>query len=275
MQDMTNVWGNPQRFENPAGFDNPQCGTPGACDKGIDNPQGFEDPQSAEDAVALAIDAADDEEFLGRALQLVRRIGHEPVADGLARRALPMAGRLVRGGSGRWLGSEGLMEAFADAAALESPSAAALDEFVPVLAGVAARHVLNSLVPPAARAALPAASRTLGRAVTHSVANAARGLVGRFGPSAVRAVPKIVRHVVSTMRANDARPSTAPHMIESVAARVAAKPGAVRIFARPNARVRRAVTQALRNGDVAAPAGCGCRGHHLTIRGPVRIDIRH
>jgi hypothetical protein len=125
--------------------------------------EGFEDGfegAAVEQAFADAADAEDEDEFIRRVWGRLRRAA-SPVLRRIRRRALPIGLRLLRQGARRIGGIAGqeigtalggglsnviggllradAMDAFADIAADEAVSEDEMDEFVPVLAGMAGR----------------------------------------------------------------------------------------------------------------------------------------
>ena len=193
--------------------------------RATDSKQGLEDGfegDAVEQAFADAMDAEDEDEF-------IRRVSGPPppcrVACAATHRAAvrcpsacaccarapgALAGSRDRrlaaalgGGLSNVIGGAAradAMDAFADIAADEAVSEDEMDEFVPVLAGMAGRYAVRTLTTPGARAARPAAARALGRAVTRATSQAARAIVRRQGPQAIRAVPRVVRRVTIMIR---------------------------------------------------------------------------
>lgn len=280
-----------------------------AADAGGDVFEG-EGADEIEDAFAEAMDAEDEDEFLRRlwgGMQRLRRVA-SPVMRRIGRRALPIGMRLLRqgarqlggvvgqevgGAAGGGLGGllqQGLgallgggeqvdaMDAFADLAADEAAGEDEIDEFAPILAGMAGRYVVRNLTSAATRAARPAAVRALGRAVARTTARAARTIARRHGPRAVRAIPRLVRRVTVLVRRQGASPRTVPRMIQRAAVRVASSPRAAAQLARPSAPARRLRARAgVRPGAaVATPVGGRwLRGvRSIRIQGPARLTIQ-
>src|SRR5262249_11687942 len=144
--------------------------------------EGFIDEGDAvEQAFIDAMDAEDEDEFLRRVWGGLRRAARvaAPVLRRIGRRALPIGLRLLRqaarriggvagqeiGGAlggglanvlGGWLGGgqqADAMDALADVAADEAFSEDEIDEFVPVLAGMAGRYAVRALTTRRTRAA--------------------------------------------------------------------------------------------------------------------------
>lgn len=146
------------------------------------------DEDAFEEAMAYALGAEDTDEFLRRLRRLARR------AAPLIRRVAPIAGAILsriphpaaqiagRAASiaGRLLpqAEDDAMDAFAELAVRDRRA-------IPLVAGVTARRVIGPRA-----AAMPPAAR---RAAVRTIAQAARTLVQRGGPQAIRALPKITR----------------------------------------------------------------------------------
>ncbi|MES2057903.1 MAG: hypothetical protein V4564_18345, partial [Pseudomonadota bacterium] len=163
---------------------------------------------------------------------------------------------------------------------------------VPVVAALAARRVLG---PAAAR--MPAAARTQ---AVRTVRQAATQMVNRGGPAAIRALPRIARSVQRTGVARRTPPAVRPRVLAQAARRVVQRnPRLRRQLTRPLGTGRRVINRAqaaaragsapgraVLAGRVPRPGGIGAGfggyGHHghagggrsITIRGPVRINIR-
>jgi hypothetical protein len=212
-----------------------------------------------EQAFADAMDAEDEDEFVRRVWRGLRRAARvaAPVLRRIGRRALPIAMQLLRQGASRIGGVAGqelrgalgglpgggqpaeAMDAFADAIADEAYSEAEVDQYAPVLGGMAARFAVRNVTSRSARAGRPGQARALGRAVTRATTQATRTLVAQQGPQAVRAIPRIVRWVTITIRRRQASPRALSGLIRRTAARVAASPRAVARLARPSPAARR------------------------------------
>jgi hypothetical protein len=148
---------------------------------------------------------------------------------------------------------------------------------LPIVGGMAARALVRRAGP-----ALPPAAR---RAAVRTATQAARTLVQRQGPAAVRALPRVVRSVRRTAVTRRTPPAVRPRVALNTARRVAASPRLVRRLARPLARGRAIVRQAVATGRMPARAGGrmmrpmggmmrrrgGHRRRTFVIRGPVRI----
>jgi hypothetical protein len=91
-------------------------------------------------------------------------------------------------------------------------------------------------------------------------------MVQRRGPTAVRALPRIVRSVRRTAVVRRTPARVAPRIVRRTAARVVRSPRLVRRLARPLPAARRRVRAI---GRVLV----GGLGRSFTTRGPVRITI--
>jgi hypothetical protein len=139
--------------------------------------------------MAYALAAEDSDEFFSRIAQIARSAA--PILGQVARVAAPIlqsipnpyaqvAGQ-VAGIAGDLLPEDDALDAFAELAVRRRRA-------VPLVAGVAARTILGGR-----RAAR--LSPTARRAAVRTVTRAARTLVRRGGPAAIRALPRIARTV--------------------------------------------------------------------------------
>lgn len=236
--------------------------------------------EALENVMAYALGAEDADEFFGRLVRGLRKVGGRVV--GAVRRAAPTIGRIASGVSrvagmiphpyaqaiGRVAGlvgqganlvqrlraegatEEEALDAFAEMAARD-PRA------LPIVAGLTARTVLKS------RAAQlsPAARKQAVRQMT----GAAKTLVNRRGPAAVRALPKIARSVTRAAATKGTPPATAVRAVRRTAAKVARNPSMTRKLARPSPAARQRVAQVTRT--------VGVRPRSYVIQGPARITI--
>jgi hypothetical protein len=128
---------------------------------------------------------------------------------------------------------------------------------LPVVAGLAARSVLKNRAP-----ALSPMQRTqAARAAT----TAAKTLVQRGGPRAIRAMPKIVRSVKRTAASKGTPATMRPRVLARTASKVAQRPGLLRNLSRPSpkgqALVRRTVgSVSTYGGPGGIPASGGWQG---------------
>jgi len=246
------------------------------------------DEAELEEAMAYALGAEDTDEFFRRAFRAVRRVAGG--AARVARRVAPVVGRIARvaapiaraiphpwaqaaapalGLLGR-LRAEGAteeeaMDAFAELAAYDETA-------IPIVAGLAARTLMRGRA-----ARLPMAAR---RQLVRGMGTAARQLAQRRGPTAVRALPRIVRSVRRTAAVRRTPARTAPRIVQRTAARVARTPGLARRLSRPAPAARRRVRAIVRRvggmmpGGMIPGIGRGPGGRTINLRGPVRITIR-
>jgi hypothetical protein len=149
------------------------------------------------------------------------------------------------------------LDAFAELAVMQ-PRA------LPLVSGIAARAIIGprgAAMPPAARRA---AVRTVGRA--------ARTLVRRGGPPAIRALPRIARTVRRTAVARRTPATARPQVVRRTAARVASSPRLRRRLSRPLPRGRRIARAATRMARRRGP-GMGLPRRRFRLRGPVEVTI--
>jgi len=204
--------------------------------------KGFAGDDAVEGAFIGAMDAKDEDEFIRRVWGGLRRAARvsAPVLRPVGRRALPMALRLL-GQRVRPIGGAqqvDAMDAFADVVADLAFTEHDIDEFVPVLAGMAGRYAVRTLTSAATRASRPAAARAIGRAVTRATSRAAREVMSRRGPRAIRAIPHVVRGVTILVRRGSVAPHALPRLIRQAATRVAASPQAAVRLAGPSLAAR-------------------------------------
>lgn len=245
----------------------------------------YEEDYAAEDAMesalAYALGAEEADEFFGKLLKGLKKVGSK-VASGI-KKAAPVVGRIASGVSrvasliphpyaqaiGRVAGVVGkaanlaqklraegatedeALEAFAEMAARD-PRA------LPIVSGLTARTVLKgkgAQLPPAAR-----------KQVVHQVQGAAKNLVAKRGPAAIRAMPKIARAVKRNAAAKGIPPVAAVKVVRRTAAKVAKSPALTRKLARPNPAAKRIVRAA---GAATGPM----TPRTFMIPGPARITI--
>jgi hypothetical protein len=230
-------------FEDDDGFEDDGFEDDAADEDGLD--EGDDAGDALDEAFADAMDAADEEEFARRVtsrLSRIRRIAR-PYLRQMAKRAVPIGLRLIRHvarmGGGRNPSRLDAMDAFADAAADEAAAGRSPEAYIPFLAGLAGRYVTNAILRASGRRVRPGAARALGRAVTKATRKAARGLVRKRGPGALRSVPRIVRKVAKIARQRPGAVRKVPRMIGRAASRVAASPRAVARLSKRSPVVRR------------------------------------
>jgi hypothetical protein len=151
------------------------------------------------------------------------------------------------------------MEAFEDLADWFAEEE--MDEALPVLAGLAARTLVRPLV----RRAAGQVGRPIARQLVRGATQAARTLIQRRGPRAVRALPRIARSVARTAVRRRLPVTALPQAVRRAAARVAAQPRLVQRLASPAARVT-----PVRARVGAAPGSV----RRWRMGGPVEITIR-
>ena len=126
---------------------------------------------------------------------------------------------------------------------------------LPIVAGLTARTVLKNK---AARMS-PMARKQ----VVKQMQGAAKSLVARRGPGAVRAMPKIAKSVKRTAAAKGIPPIAATKVVRRTAAKVAKSPALTRKLTRPSPAAKRLVRA----------AGGGGAPRSFMIPGPARITI--
>jgi hypothetical protein len=256
-----------------------------AYDEFDDGFEGYEDDDedaedALEDVMAYALGAEDADEFFGRLLKGLKKVGGRVFKA--VRRAAPMVGNIARGvsqvasliphpyaqavggvaglvGQGANLvqrlraegaSEEEALDAFAELAARD-PRA------LPIVAGLTARTVLKSK---AARLS-PSARKQVVKQMTR----AAKSLTNTRGPAAVRAMPKIAKSVKRTAAAKAASPATAVKAVRRTATKVARSPAMTRKLARPSPIARQRISTVVRRRLV--------RPRTYVIQGPARITI--
>lgn len=243
--------------------------------------EGYEDAEEAlDDVMAYALGAEDADEFFGRLFKGLKKIGGRVVRG--IRKAAPVVGKIASGVSrvasmiphpyaqavGRVAGlvgrganlvqrlraegasEEEALDAFAELAARD-PRA------LPIVAGLAARTVLKSK---GARM-----SPTARKQAVKQMKGAAKTLVRRRGPAAVRALPKIAKSVKRTAAIKRTTPATAVKAVRRTAAKVARSPALTRKLARPSVTAKRRVAAAVGTSTL--------RPRSYVIPGPARITI--
>jgi len=227
-----------------------------------------EDPW--EDALAYAMGAESEDEFLGRLWKAAKGVAKN-VASGVAKVAPivskvagviphPLAQAISKGAGvagkvanlAQRLRAEGATEeealdAFAELAAADMRA-------LPVVAGVAARSLVKSK-----GAAMPMGARK--RAVK-DVKAAATTLVARGGKKAVRALKPITKSVNRTAAVKGTPVTAKPKVVRATATKVSRSPRMVRKLARPSPA-----------GMTMARGGGAGFSRSYTIQGPARITI--
>ncbi len=232
-----------------------------------------DDLDDLEVAIADALDARGPEEFFARLLGGMGRLAAPPPARGTRRQAMRNGQRGARpasreGASGR-TGTRGpltgimrhlgryLAEGSDEREALEDLTERSveesLEEALPVLGGLAARAVLQPL--PAGRIGAP-----LRRQLVASATQAARALVGRVGPEALRALPRLAESIGRTAGRRTVRPAALPQALRHTAAQVTKRPALLARLMRPARKKTH-----YRPGRAAS--------RRLVVPGPVEIHI--
>ncbi len=241
----------------------------------------FEDDYAAEDTLddvmAFALGAEDADEFFGRLVKGFKKVAKK-VKRGI-RKAAPVVGRIARGVSrvarviphpyaqaiGRVAGVVGkaanLAQRLRAEGATEEEALEAFAEMatgdrraLPIVAGLTARTVLKSKgarMSPGAR-----------KQVVKQMKGAAKTLVRKRGPKAIRALPKIAKSVKRTAAVKGTPPVAATKVVRRTAAKVAKSPTLTRKLARPSATTKRLVRKA---------ASKAARSY--VIQGPARVTI--
>jgi hypothetical protein len=206
----------------------------------------LDESDELDDVFAEAMDAADEDEFARRIsarFARLRRVAR-PYLRRMTRRALPIALRLIRHAARHRLASGAsrvdAMDAFADAAADEAAAGRGpAASYIPFLAGLAGRYLTRAILSAAGRRRRPGAARAFGRAVTRATRKAAKALVRKRGPRALRSIPAIARKVARVARRRRGAAKHVPRMMLRAASRVAASPRATARLSRPVPIVRR------------------------------------
>jgi hypothetical protein len=201
----------------------------------------------------------------GRAL--ARRIGVNPqmgaqLGGQLGGNLGGLLANLMRqaGGGGQTL------DAFTDA--LADASDDEIDEYIPAVAGMAARQVVRATTTPAQRAAQPQRAAQIGRAAMRATTQAARRLVQTGGGQTLRAIGPVVRQVTQVARTQRVQPQAVAPMIRRAAARIAASPRALRRLSRPRPAARQ-----LRRRAEMATRGRATRVIQIPRGQPISIQI--
>ena len=238
----------------------------------------FDEAEEAlEDVMAYALDAEDTDEFFGRlfkgikkiarkAWRGVRRVGR--VVGKVARVAAPIASLIPHpyaqiASKGLGLLSKLRAEGATEDEALEAfAELAAYDEAVtPIVAGLAARSLLRRKA-----ARLPFTAR---KRVVKGINTAAKILVARRGPKAIRALPRIVSSLRRTAAVKRTPVRAIPKIVKRTAAKVARNRPLVKKLSRPvPSAVLRVRTVARRSGSVVSGAP-----KSFVVQGPVRISL--
>ena len=231
------------------------------------------DDDSFDAMLAYSLASEDADEFFGKLFKTIKSVANKvgsavkkaaPVVGKIARAAAP-ALSLIPGPYGQ-IGAQAAkllgrlrMEGATEEEALEAFAelAARNPRMLPIVATIGARTMLKGT---GKRMSPTARKKALG-----NVKTAAKTLVNKRGPTAIRALPKIVRSA-KKMAARKGMPKSASTAVVKTAARkVAASPTLTRKLARPTPQALRIVKK-----SGAAKAG---PARSFTIQGPARITI--
>ncbi len=139
------------------------------------------------------------------------------------------------------------------------------DEALPVLAGVAARAALRPLV----RGGGAKTGQAVRRQIVRGATQAARSLINRQGPQAVRALRPLATSVGRVAVRRGMNPAALPGAIRQAAARVAAQPALV-------TRLSQVISRTGRSGVPRSrlTISGGSVPRRFVVNGPVEIIIR-
>lgn len=232
-------------------------------DEGYDD---YEAEDLFDSALAYALDAEDADEFFKKLWSGLKKVGRgvvrvakkaAPVIGGIARVAAPILSKIphpyaqIAGTAAGLLSrlraegatEEEALEAFAELAA-KDPRA------LPIVAGLTARTVLKRS---GKRMSMTARKRAVKDAKT-----AAKILVRRRGPAAIRAMPKIAAAVRRNTAAKGTPPAARTKVVKRAAAKVARSPSMTRKLARPSPKakvlVKKVVLRTRRSFTIPGPA---------------------
>ncbi|MCG7981949.1 MAG: DUF5102 domain-containing protein [Candidatus Thiodiazotropha lotti] len=239
----------------------------------------FEDADEAlDDVMAYALGAEDADEFFGRLFKKLKSVGKKVVRG--IKKAAPVVGKIAGGISkvakmiphpyaqaiGRVAGvvnkgarlaqrlrmegasEEEALEAFAEMASKDTRA-------IPMVAGLTAKTILKSK-----SARLSPAAR---KRVVKQMKGAAKNLVRKRGPKAIRALPKIAKSVKRNAAVKGTPSVTALKVVRRTANKVAKSPALTRKLAKPSVKAKRTVKK----------AGADGKGRSYVIQGPARITI--
>lgn len=220
-----------------------------------DYEDGFEDDDIEED-LAYALGAEDTDEFWGRLKKLYRKVKKvarkaapilssipHPWAQG-AGRAAAVISRLPAEGASE---EEGL-DAMAEAAVKDRRAR-------PLVVGIAARTLVKRKG--------AQMSRTQRKRVVRTMNKAAKTLVRKRGPKAIRALAKITKSVKRTTAAKGTPTTVAPKIVLRTAAKVARSPALTRRLCKPSRRGRRFIKRPTMRRAIRS----------YMMSGPTRITI--
>jgi hypothetical protein len=223
--------------------------------------------------LAYSLAAEDEDEFFGKLFRGIKKVAKK-VGKGI-RKAAPIIGKVARVAAPilskiphpyAQLGSQAAkllgrlrMEGATEEEALEAFAelAARNPRVMPIVATIGARTILKSKGKKMSLAARKKAVK--------DVKKAARTLVRKGGPKAIRALPSIVRSA-KKMGARKGLPTQVrTKVVKAAALKVARSPAMTRKLARPKMK---AVSTVRKSGAAKSPMG-----RSFTIPGPARITI--
>lgn len=229
---------------------------------------GYESDPGMGGMLSNALGAEDEDEFLGKLFKGIKAVAKKvaPVVGKIARAAAPVLsaiphpyaqiGSKVAGVLGKLkaegASTEDALEAVAEIAVRDRRA-------VPVVAGLAARTLVKNR-----GAQMSPAQR---RGAINNATRAAKTLINRGGPQAIRALPRVAKSVRRATAAKGTPPAVRAQVLQRTAAKVAQKPALLQRLSRPSSVGQSAVQRA--GGGVAN--GSGQRSYNVT--GPARISI--
>lgn len=235
----------------------------------FDESDEFEDEEEAMDNVmAFALDSEDTDEFFKKLFRGVKKFAKKAVR--VARKAAPIIGKIGRiaapilskiplpqaqlaariaGLAGR-LRAEGasdeeILDAIAEVAAKDRRA-------LPIVAGLTAKTILKGKG--------QAMSFGARKKVVKDMKNAAKVLVRKQGPKAIRALPKIAKSVKRTTAMKGTPTMAKAKIVKSSALKVARNPALTRKLAQPSVKAKMAVRKVM-------------KARSYTIPGPTKITI--
>jgi hypothetical protein len=219
--------------------------------------------ESLGNALGNILGAEDEDEFFGKLLGGIKNIVQKaaPIVGKIARGAAPILSMIPHPAAqvaGRVAGVLGKLKA--EGASIEDALEAVAEVAVrdpralPVVAGLAARSVLKD------RAATM--SPTQRKQAVKATTAAAKTLIARGGPKAIRALPKIVRSVKRTAASKGTPTPMRPRVLARTAAKVAQRPALLRNLSQPSPRGQAIVQRTAGSvrtypigGDIGFPGG--------------------
>jgi len=228
---------------------------------------GFESDPALGGVLSNALGAEDEDEFFGKLFKGIKAVAKRvaPVVGKIARAAAPVLsaiphpyaqiGSKVANVLGK-LKAEGAttedaLEAVAELAVRDRRA-------VPVVAGLAARTLVKNR-----GATMSPAQR---RGAINNATRAAKTLINRGGPQAIRALPRVAKSVRRATAAKGTPPAVRAQVLQRTAAKVAQKPALLQRLSRPSPAGQ----------SVVQRAGGGMNGgsqRTYSVTGPARISI--